>query len=527
MYQVCSKRGQYSCRVLCISPGNDFLFGFGSNDKLILLRCPQNVYLAVQEAIHLTSKFKVQCETSFTYHDEEVIEIKMTGEPWAALEEEFTPSRRLLVEMTKRIKDLNWTFLGAANLKGFSDALFFLQNASDQEGLQHLSGVSSLDNSPVKGLKNNKTYHRENRQNIPIALVSLNGLDRLRLLEFRDPEIVPIISWTISHLYDSSNFKPIIGDYFGSTEFVLPDTPFHCDDNAGLSIIRSRTMICAILSALNSRGWEVLTSFESPVSSSNLSVLLMSRCSPCVYPYSCISMNGPNQISFIAFRPNDCDTLKKIANQAYAPGIEMEEECLDSCETDDGNQSQSVSFTLKGQPWTDHSAYSCHGKSMLLLLLVKAEILGYRLIASINASNKTVKIQETCCNSSEIPADVDSWFFRFVGECQRPFKQQPFTNPSVYNDCNGYASDQTTQANTQGPVNEGYLPFKSPNFSNATEIISGSTNHTNKLHTEMSYLKAFVSNGDQRHHHNCLSKTILACPGSLHTQEEKLMTTLV
>ena len=76
------------------------------------------MYLAIQEAIHVTSKFEVQCETSFTYRNEEVIEVKLTGEPWAALEEEFSPSRRLLVEITKRIKDLNWKFLGTTNLKG-------------------------------------------------------------------------------------------------------------------------------------------------------------------------------------------------------------------------------------------------------------------------------------------------------------------------------------------------------------------------------------------------------------------------
>ena len=251
---------------------------------MILLRCPQNVYLAIQEAIHFTSKFKVQCETSFTYHDEEVIEIKMTGEPWAALEDEFTPSRRLLLEITKRIKDLNWMFLGVANLKGFSDAMFFLRNNPEPERIENMPALSPEDQSPTKELKNNKISKREQRQNNAIAIVSLNGSDKLRLLEFRDPEIVPIISWTISHLYDSSDIKPMIGDYFGSTEFVLPDTPFYCDDKSALSIIRSRTMICAIMSALNSRGWEVFTTFKSPTSL-NLSVLLMSRCSPCVFPY--------------------------------------------------------------------------------------------------------------------------------------------------------------------------------------------------------------------------------------------------
>ena len=280
---------------MCISPGNDFLFGFGSNDKIILIRCPQNVYLAIQEAIHVTSKFEVQCETSFTYRNEEVIEIKMTGEPWAALEEEFSPSRRLLVEIIKRIKDLNWKFLGTTNLKGSFDALFFLQNFPEFDGNSEKVEPSTSfqeQNSPTKELPNIDALKKEHSlNNQPMAIVSFNGKDKLRLLDFRDPEIVPIISWTISHLYDSADFKPIIGDYFGSTEFVLPDTPFYCDnEKTSLSTIRSRTMICAVMSALNSRGWEVHTTFDSPPTSQNLSVLIMSRCSPFVYPYACISM---------------------------------------------------------------------------------------------------------------------------------------------------------------------------------------------------------------------------------------------
>jgi hypothetical protein len=490
--------------------------------------------LAIQEAIHFTSKFKVQCETSFTYHDEEIIEIKMTGEPWAALEDEFTPSRRLLLEVTKRIQDLNWKCLGGANLKGFSDALFFLRNNPESEVLENMPILSPEDRSPTKEFKNSKISKREHRQNTAVAAVSLNGRDKLRLLEFRDPEIVPIISWTISHLYDSSDFKPMIGDYFGSTEFVLPDTPFFCDDKSAISIIRSRTMICAIMSALNSRGWEVFTTFKSPTSL-DLSVLLMSRCSPCVYPYSCISMTGSNQVTLIAFRPNDCDTLKMIAHQAYAPGIENEEEHLDTCESEGANRSKSVSFTLKGQPWTEHSAYGCHGKSMLLLLLVKAEILGWRLIASINSSNKTVKNKKQCCGSKETPADVDSWFFRFVGESQRPFKRQKHNNSTSHIDCNGLPHDQKTDS-TQPyrHISDGQIQTIPTHSSNTVPpIISrNSVSHFHNLHQEMNYLQTLASSKDKRYYHNGLSKTNASCPTSfecymMKEEEENMMTTLV
>ena len=307
------------------------------------------MYLAIQEAIHVTSKFEVQCETSFTYRNEEVIEVKLTGEPWAALEEEFSPSRRLLVEITKRIKDLNWKFLGTTNLKGSYDALFFLQTfqgSGEAKEPNELSSNLPEENSPAKEFSNINVFKKElSLNNQQMAVVSLNGKDKLRFLDFRDPEIVPIITWTISHLYDSEEFKPIIGDYFGSTEFVLPDTPFYNEDEkSSISTIRSRTMICAIMSALNSRGWEVHTTFDSPPTSQNLSVLLMSRCSPCVYPYACISMSGSNQLNFVAFRPSDCETLKMIAHQAYAPGIDYEEEFLDSSDADGANPSKSVSF---------------------------------------------------------------------------------------------------------------------------------------------------------------------------------------
>ena len=496
------------------------------------------MYLAIQEAIHVTSKFEVQCETSFTYRNEEVIEVKLTGEPWAALEEEFSPSRRLLVEITKRIKDLNWKFLGTTNLKGSYDALFFLQTFQGSGELNNPNEPSCNlpeENSPTKEMSNINVFKKEiSLNNQQMAVVSLNGKDKLRFLDFRDPEIVPIITWTISHLYDSEEFKPIIGDYFGSTEFVLPDTPFYNEDEkSSISTIRSRTMICAIMSALNSRGWEVHTTFDSPPTSQNLSVLLMSRCSPCVYPYACISMSGSNQLNFVAFRPSDCETLKMIAHQAYAPGIDHEEEFLDSSEADGANPSKSISFILKGKPWTDHSAYSCHGKSMLLLLLVKAEILGWRLVSSISTSNKTIKIKKSCCRTAEIPADVDSWFFRFVGESQRPFKQQKAQDYSIYNDCNGRICEQK-QNSLHFPMYTGNnddfsVEDKGPALpaNNGVPIHNSnlSSNHAHDPTPDMSYLHSFVSSKNQLSYHNGLLNSTR--PTSFEIQEEKLMTTLV
>ena len=72
--------------------------------------------------------------------------------------------------------------------------------------------------------------------------------------------------------------------------------------------------------------------------------------------------------------------LRFIAQQAYAPGI---------AETmDQTSDFFALTLHLKGHPWSRDSNDSCHGKSMLLLLLVKAEKLGWELVASADVSAK-------------------------------------------------------------------------------------------------------------------------------------------
>ena len=79
-----------------------------------------------------------------------------------------------------------------------------------------------------------------------------------------------------------------------------------------------------------------------------------------------------------------------------------------------------ITLHLKGQPWLRDSNDSMHGKSMLLLLLVKAEKLGWELIASADVSAKYVRGPAVLGPfRSESASDVDSWFFRYTGNPAR------------------------------------------------------------------------------------------------------------
>ena len=429
--KVCENKARGACKVLCISPGSDLNFGIGSNDKIIMLRCPEEVEEAIEEAVKASFVYQVQKEDKVEVIGETLTELKLTGEPWCEdTEDSGVPSRQLLLlnifhQIYARTKD--WKFFAVTNIKGLNDALFFIQSdppvaqVPDNPTVGNGNGPKSvLKNSPTKKpLPESEDIINKNdiitsvgkhlgapRKNHAhnYAMVSLHPRSQLRLVDFRDPDLSQVINWTLTQVYD--NYKPLTSDFCGATDFSLPGEPFF---SCGKQEIKSRSMICAILTALNSRGWEVLTTIAMTRTIQDLSVFVLSKCEPQVLPYACISMTSTHLIQFIGFPSHDMETLRFIAHQAYAPGI--------ADYVDETQHYYCLTLHLKGHPWSQTSSYSCHGKSMLLLLLVKAEKLGWQLMASADVSAKNVKsrgIHGPFC-STDLSYDVDSWFFRYVG----------------------------------------------------------------------------------------------------------------
>ena len=89
-----------------------------------------------------------------------------------------------------------------------------------------------------------------------LAMISLNRLDRIRLINF-EPEMNQIVNKVITTFYQET--PPPVRDYHGSTEFKLNGSPF-C--SSGHGSIRTRQLICGLLEALSSQGWQVKSNLD-------------------------------------------------------------------------------------------------------------------------------------------------------------------------------------------------------------------------------------------------------------------------
>ena len=89
-----------------------------------------------------------------------------------------------------------------------------------------------------------------------LAMLSLNRLDRIRLINF-EPEMNQIVNKVITTFYQKT--PPPVRDYHGSTEFKLNGSPFFC---SGHEAIRTRKLICGLLEALSSQGWQIKSTLD-------------------------------------------------------------------------------------------------------------------------------------------------------------------------------------------------------------------------------------------------------------------------
>jgi len=89
-----------------------------------------------------------------------------------------------------------------------------------------------------------------------LAMISLNRVNRLRLINF-ELEMNQIVENVITTFYQET--PPLMRDYHRSTEFILAGAPF-C--TSGHQSIRTRLLICGLLEALSSQGWQVKSTLD-------------------------------------------------------------------------------------------------------------------------------------------------------------------------------------------------------------------------------------------------------------------------
>ena len=138
------------------------------------------------------------------------------------------------------------------------------------------------------------------------AMLSLHPPAQLRMVDFRDSDLSQVINWTLTQVY--SDYDPLTSDYCGAIDFNLPGGPFFA---TGTQEIKARSMICAVLTALGSRGWQLVTTIAMTRTIQDLSVFLFARMpEPKIVPYACISMSSTDFLQLVGFPPSDMETLR-------------------------------------------------------------------------------------------------------------------------------------------------------------------------------------------------------------------------
>ena len=112
--------------------------------------------------------------------------------------------------MVGNMTKIGWNFLAAVNIKGGTDSLFFT---------------------------------KQSFQPLQTAMVSLNRQDRIRLIDFNDPNLAMTVQKTIQDNWQSRGNEVSVRDYYGAHEFKLDGYPFHCSGHTAMS---ARRLICRI-----------------------------------------------------------------------------------------------------------------------------------------------------------------------------------------------------------------------------------------------------------------------------------------
>lgn len=343
--------------VLCVAPGG--------TDKLVVVRGCDYVIAAIKKAIDKTWPPGIQSEKVEECCGEKYYEFKLRGNPWYGQGDESTACRQLLLTIVGSLGQVKWRMLGATNLKGGTDSLFFVYD--------------------------------DNHYLCPeeLAMLSLNRNDRIRLINF-NPELTNIARDVILRFYQTK--EPEHRDYYGASELKLKGYPFA---SSGSDAILTRQLICRLLEAFRNQGWEVLSTIDISRKVTDKSVFLMRKCESAKVKIGCISLSDVDRIRLCNLPNQVAKAFRDAIAKSYLPGIGFEEARDGSC----------YEIDLQGMPWTQNSSYNIHARSMLTFLMREAYSYGWSLTCSADVSAKYVHTE----NGPDYPVDVHSWFLTFQG----------------------------------------------------------------------------------------------------------------
>lgn len=357
--------------VLCVSPGGA--------DKLAVVRGCDYVVTAVRDSVKESWPYGIQNEKSEDVSMEKVYEFKLRGNPWQGEGGESTACRKLILQIIGNLGKLKWRLLTSTNLKGATDALFFIYDEN------HCIGPEDL------------------------AILSLNRSDRLRLINF-EYGIRDVVRSTILRFFQTKEPEERI--YHGAIEFKLKGYPFSC---CGSEAVASRQFICRLLEALRDKGWTIYTTVDLSRKVTDKSVFIFRQVESAKLKFACVALSDVDTVRFLNFPQQVARRLREIVDKSYMPKISDEHSEDASC----------YEITLHGYPWSQESSYNLHARSMLLVLLREAFHYGWEINSSADVSAKFVHTE----NGPDYPMDVHSWFLSFQGVPRGSSPMIPLSEP--------------------------------------------------------------------------------------------------
>lgn len=387
--------------VLCVSPGGV--------DKLAIVRGCDYVIAAVKESIKEVWPYGIQNEKVDEVGIDKVHEFKLRGNPWQGEGEESTACRKLILQVIGSLGKVKWRLLTSTNLKGATDALFFIYDENHY--------ISPED----------------------LAILSLNRNDRLRLINF-DYGIRDVVRATILRFFQTK--EPDERTYHGAIEFKLKGYPFCC---SGSEAVAARQFLCRLLEALRNNGWCVYTTVDISRKVTDKSVFILRKSESANLKFACVALSDVDTVKFLNFPQQVTRRLRQIIEKSYMPGITDEHSKDASCHE----------ITLQGYPWSQESSYNLHARSMLLILLREAFQYGWHLSASADISAKFVHTE----NGPDYPVDVHSWFLSFQGVPRGSSPMVPLDSRNTENPAVEYQELKVSDLELEpGTANPSFIP---------------------------------------------------------------------
>ena len=240
--------------------------GLSSTDSLMVLNAPETLHQVFKDAVTNLWPSGIQ---KWSYKDE-VLLIKLTGNPWCAEGAQAVHSRAMLQRIITDLFHRNWRLYGNANLKSTANTLFFQHDLNMTSGMS-LTGLPLQDDFTL----------------------SLNGNDVVRLIN-APQSLNSVVQDTLQRSWHRGIQQ--VSRYAGSVQFKLKGNPWWAE---GHETVEARFLILKLLESLQSYGWSAVASLDTSRKVTDKSSFIFRRSQPRQAPFFCVSLNGTTKLRLI------------------------------------------------------------------------------------------------------------------------------------------------------------------------------------------------------------------------------------